>query len=197
MASAVDEFEPAGGESAGDDGTDGTDGRPEQEEEERSLSATSPPYWLSTARRRRSPSLLSAESAVPAGAITLRDNEASDRNAACWARRVEIVDYTVVNGGATSIGAFVVWNVRVEMLSGSYMNMRKRYSEFDELRRQLIQSFPSFEAAVPVLPPKSIVSRFRPRFLEKRRVGLQYFLNCIMLNPEFSGSPVLRAFLFS
>lgn len=54
------------------------------------------------------------------GAITLLDNEADedeeDRNNACWAKSVEIVDYTVVNGGATSIGAFVVWNVRVETL---------------------------------------------------------------------------------
>jgi hypothetical protein len=77
------------------------------------------------------------------------------------------------------------------------MNVRKRYSEFDEFRRQLVQSFPNSEAAMPSLPPKSMISRFRPRFLEKRRAGLQYFLNCILLNPEFSGSPVLKDFLFA
>ncbi|KAM4067260.1 PX domain-containing protein [Hirsutella rhossiliensis] len=160
----------------------------------------SPPYWVvSSAAPRRNASSLSVDSGPPAGAITLRDNdtsEHSDRNDACWAKSVEVVDYTVVNGSATNIGAFVVWNVRVETLRGSYMTVRKRYSEFDELRAQLMLSFPSFEAAMPVLPPKSIISRFRPKFLEKRRAGLQYFLNCIMLNPEFSGSPVLRAFLF-
>lgn len=58
----------------------------------------------------------------------------------------------------------------------SYLTVRKRYSEFDELRAQLMLSFPSFGAAVPGLPPKSIISRFRPTFLEKRRAGLQYFL---------------------
>jgi hypothetical protein len=95
------------------------------------------------------------------------------------------------------------------------MNIRKRYSEFDEFRSRLIRTFPNFEAAVPELPPKSVISKFRPSFLEKRRAGLQYFLkyvpfqtssrrqladfcdSCILLNPEFSGSPVLKEFLFS
>jgi hypothetical protein len=56
------------------------------------------------------------------------------------------------------------------------MNIRKRYSEFDEFRRRLLDTFPGFEAAVPELPPKSVISKFRPGFLEKRRAGLQYFL---------------------
>ncbi|KAF4463634.1 sorting nexin [Fusarium albosuccineum] len=142
------------------------------------ISVTSPPYWLNVHGHQRSVSNMSAESVLPAGAITLRDNEASehdDRNNACWAKSVEIVSYTIVNGSATNIGAFVVWNIRVETLN----------------------TFPGFEAAVPALPPKSVISKFRPRFLEKRRAGLQYFLNCILLNPEFSGSPVLKEFLFA
>ncbi|KAG5980511.1 hypothetical protein E4U55_003950 [Claviceps digitariae] len=158
---------------------------------------TSPPYWMTMCNQQRN---RSADSILPAGAITLQDNETSehsDRNNACWAKSVDIVDYTVVNGGATSVGAFVVWNVRVETLSRSYMNIRKRYSEFDDFRNKLIKTFPNFEAAVPSLPPKSLISKFRPQFLEKRRIGLQYFLNCILLNPEFSGSPVLKEFLFS
>lgn len=60
------------------------------------------------------------------------------------------------------------------------MNIRKRYSEFDDFRDQLVQSFPNFEAAVPPLPPKSVISKFRPRFLEKRRAGLQYFLKSVL-----------------
>ncbi|TQN68283.1 PX domain-containing protein YPT35, partial [Colletotrichum shisoi] len=156
-------------------------------------SITSPPYWLG--HHQRSVSNMSAESILPDGAITMHDNEASDvngRNRACWAKSVEITDYVVVNGSATNIGAFVVWNIKVETLQGSYMNIRKRYSEFDDLRENLVKTFPNFEAAVPPLPPKSVISKFRPRFLDKRRSGLQYFLNCIMLNPEFSGSPVLK-----
>lgn len=105
-----------------------------------------------------------------------RTSYGRDRNKACWARSVEVTDHVIVNGSATNIGAFVVWNIRVQTLSGPYMNIRKRYSEFDDFRRALIETFPAFEAAVPVLPPKSVISRFRPRFLEKRRAGLQYFL---------------------
>lgn len=98
------------------------------------------------------------------------------------------------------------------------MNIRKRYSEFDDFRQKLTLSFPNFKAAVPELPPKSAIFKFRPKFLEKRRAGLQYFLkyeassanymilslhglthlfSCILLNPEFSGSPVLNDFLFA
>ncbi|KIH94234.1 hypothetical protein SPBR_05854 [Sporothrix brasiliensis 5110] len=75
----------------------------------------------------------------------------------------------------------------------------KRYSEFDALRRRLLASFPQARGggALPPLPPKSVLGKFRPDFLEKRRLGLQYFLNCILLNPEFAGSPVLKEFLFS
>ncbi|KAL6852023.1 Phox homologous domain-containing protein [Trichoderma novae-zelandiae] len=162
----------------------------------RTATTSPPPYWPHAFSHQRSVSNVSAESILP---ITLRDNDNSDddRNSACWAKSVEITDYIVVNGSNTNIGAFVVWNVRVETLSGSYMNIRKRYSEFDDFRQKLTSSFPNFKAAVPELPPKSAIFKFRPKFLEKRRAGLQYFLNCIMLNPEFSGSPVLKDFLFA
>lgn len=185
---------------------------------------TAPPYWSPSedgtpisfrgnrnggSRGARQPHNGSTESFAPLTAITMHDNETAsedatpervsgrDRNRACWAKSVSVTDYVIVNSSATNIGAFVVWNIRVETLSGSYMNIRKRYSEFDDLRHKLMMTFPNFEAAVPVLPPKSVISKFRPNFLEKRRSGLQYFLNCILLNPEFSGSPVLKDFLFS
>jgi len=157
---------------------------------------TSPPYWVQS--HQRSVSNISVES-IPPGAITLQDNTdgEDDKNRACWARSVHIDDYVVVNGSKTGIGAFVVWNIKVETLNGGSMRIRKRYSEFDDLRGKLLQTFPNSEAAMPPLPPKSVISKFRPRFLEHRRVGLSYFLNCILLNPEFSGSPVLKEFLFS
>lgn len=77
------------------------------------------------------------------------------------------------------------------------MVIRKRYSEFDELRRRLVQTFPHSEAAMPELPPKSRIWKTQPKFLEKRRMGLSYFLNCVLLNPEFSGAPVLKEFVFA
>ncbi|KAK3942118.1 Phox homologous domain-containing protein [Diplogelasinospora grovesii] len=194
-----------------DDFSDDAAGRSSNDTTSSGRGVTSPPYWMQMHGHNphnRNVSNVSAESVLLPGAITLQDNEhddgpggsnvyGRDRNRACWAKSVEVTDYIMVNGGATSIGAFVVWNIRVETLNGSYMNIRKRYSEFDDLRHRLVQTFPNFEAAVPSLPPKSVISKFRPKFLEKRRVGLQYFLNCILLNPEFSGSPVLKEFLFS
>ncbi|UKZ65476.1 uncharacterized protein TrAtP1_006675 [Trichoderma atroviride] len=162
-------------------------------------SITSPPPYWPHASHQRNISNLSTESFLPAEAIRLRDNDTNDddRNSACWAKSVEITDFIFVNGSNTNIGAFIVWNISVETMNGSYMNIRKRYSEFDDFRRKLTQSFPNFRAAVPELPPKSALFKFRPKFLEKRRAGLQYFLNCILLNPEFSGSPVLKDFLFA
>lgn len=159
-------------------------------------SITSPPYWVQS--HQRSFSNISVET-IADGAITLQDNTdgGDTKNDACWAKSVCIEDYVIVNGSRTNIGAFVTWNITVETLQGSTMRIRKRYSEFDDLQSRLLQTFPNSAAAMPQLPRKSVISKFRPKFLENRRAGLQYFLNCILLNPEFSGSPVLKEFLFS
>ncbi|PPJ51234.1 hypothetical protein CBER1_08047 [Cercospora berteroae] len=137
-----------------------------------------PPFW-STNRHRRtasSASILTIDQARPA-AITLEDHSKDDDEQAlsCWAQSVTIDDYSVVSGNG-SIGA---------------------YSEFDRLRTDLIRAFPHAEAQIPELPRKSVVSRFRPRFLEHRKNGLAHFMNCILLNPEFASSPILKEFIFS
>lgn len=46
-----------------------------------------------------------------------RTSYGRDRNKACWAKSVEVTNYVIVNGSATNIGAFVVWNIRVQTLS--------------------------------------------------------------------------------
>jgi hypothetical protein len=86
--------------------------------------------------------------------------------------------------------------MRTDLLQSGPMKLIKRYSEFDDLRRRLIKMFPSHEAAMPPLPPKSVMSKFRPEFLEKRKAGLSYFLNCILLHPEFAASAVVKDWLF-
>lgn len=103
----------------------------------------SPPYWRinhgnfahGSDNTLRSPNghgrTDSVESVLPVGAITLQDNESSvlqarDRNAACWAKSVEITNYIIVNGSATNFGAFVVWNIKVETLSVSAFQNRSR-----------------------------------------------------------------------
>lgn len=167
---------------------------------DRPVSGVVPPYW----RHQRALSRASLASSVDTyrsskPAITLEDHT-TDPNATTtrglWARSVTIDDHVVVSG-KTGIGAYVVWLCNVQTLDGGPMMIPMRYSEFDELRSLLATAFPHARNALPPLPPKSMLFKFRPKFLESRRIGLQYFLNCVLLNPEFSGSPVLKDFLFA
>lgn len=115
---ATEDAEPAGREHHSDDSAGEESGIWESAVTS-PASITSPPYWAHGNGHRRNISSLSAESLLPIGAITMRDNEASgrdERNKACWAKSVEISNHVVVNGSATNIGAFVVWNIRVETL---------------------------------------------------------------------------------
>lgn len=111
--------------------------------------------------------------------ITLVDHtiDPSERSSAAFARNVFIGDYTIVSGSPLRAGAYVVWNCTVETLEGQKFTVIKRYSEFDALREKLREAFPNSEGALPHLPRKSVVSRFRSKFLEHRRQGLNYFLS--------------------
>ncbi len=108
-----------------------------------------------------------------------------------------------------------------------------RYSEFDQLRQKLVQTFPNSAAAMPQLPPKSIIctvqcrpslytshlltfrnSQIPAELLGEAKNGscilfevrlpmvashiasLTLRISCVLLNPEFSGSPVLKEFVF-
>ncbi|KAF1360646.1 PX domain protein [Lizonia empirigonia] len=160
-----------------------------------------PPYWQ---RHVRNGSRLSSYTSDAGARIVLEDHtdEGSEQCKVLWAKHVTIDDYVIVGGkapglGAYSPGQYVVWNCTVETLDGGPMKIRKRYSEFEDLHQKLVQTFPHAVGSMPQFPPKSVVSRFRPRFLERRKQGLSYFLNCVLLNPEFAGSPVLKEFLFS
>jgi len=155
----------------------------------------SPPFWHSEGQELPPPADISSRKPRSSG-IQLEDHthEDSEHSKACWARSVAIRDHVVVGSG---LGTYVVYNCVVETANGSHITVRKRYSEFDILRANLLHTFPNSEAALPKLPPKSAFVRFERRFLDKRRHGLQYFLNCVLLNPEFSASPVLKDFLFS
>ena len=84
--------------------------------------------------------------------------------------------------GMGGIGAFVVFDIVIETLDGgTRVEIKRRYSEFDCLRAKLVKQFPHYGKALPELPSKSLVSRFRPEFLEQRRRGLEYFLRCVFL----------------
>ena len=157
------------------------------------LTPTPPPYW--NLSRESSFDDLSANRPPP---ITLEDHTLSPEasSSGLWAKSVTIDEYVIVRGNPLGAGAYVVYNCNVQTLDGGPMTIRKRYSEFDELRAKLIEAFPqSTKSSLPPLPPKSAVYKFRPNFLEKRREGLAYFLNCVMLNPEYAGSTIVKDFI--
>ncbi|KIX98887.1 uncharacterized protein Z520_05348 [Fonsecaea multimorphosa CBS 102226] len=157
-------------------------------------SPTPPPYW----QPNREPSFDELSAARPPP-IALEDHTLSREpsRAALWAKSISIDEYVIVQGNPTGVGAYVVYNINVQTLDGGPMTIRKRYSEFDELRAKLVKAYPqSTRSSLPPLPPKSAIYKFRPKFLEKRREGLAYFLNCVMLNPEYAGSTIVKDFIF-
>ncbi|OJD15526.1 hypothetical protein AJ78_04222 [Emergomyces pasteurianus Ep9510] len=159
-----------------------------------------PPYW-SHYRNISQASQTSLDAAPRRSLIRLEDHTEDPTNESSkglWARSVTIDDYIVVKGGKSGIGAYVVWIWWPYGGSDEACNISAPiYSEFDDLRSKLATAFPHAKSALPQLPPKSAIFKFSPKFLEARRVGLAYFLNCVLLNPEFSGSPILKEVLFS
>ncbi|TKA28142.1 hypothetical protein B0A50_04113 [Salinomyces thailandicus] len=170
---------------------------PDTTQQSHPITNTPPPFWT---RQGRSISTASYHSINqhPPNPILLEDHteETHEASQGCWAKSVAIDDYTILTG-PSGIGAYVVWHCTVSTLQGGDLELRKRYSEFDQLRVDLVRSFPHAEAMIPQLPRKSVVSKFRARFLEHRKQGLNHFLSCILLNPEFAASPVLKGFIFS
>jgi hypothetical protein len=76
---------------------------------------TSPPYW----QYHRSVSHASVDSTARPPPISLEDHtEAhSDTSGALWARDITVEDYVIVRGGSTGIGAYVVWNCKVQTIN--------------------------------------------------------------------------------
>lgn len=113
----------------------------------RGTSDSRPDERPGTGRHSRAVSNVSFESMLSREAITLQDNEREeddddderpgsrsnvsgrDRNRACWAKSVQITDSVLVNGSATNIGAFVVWNIRVETLNVCFFSLLLLYSD--------------------------------------------------------------------
>eukprot|EP01099_Mayorella_cantabrigiensis_P002015 TRINITY_DN187_c0_g2_i1.p1 TRINITY_DN187_c0_g2~~TRINITY_DN187_c0_g2_i1.p1 ORF type:complete len:439 (-),score=126.61 TRINITY_DN187_c0_g2_i1:102-1235(-) len=76
------------------------------------------------------------------------------------------------------------------------MEVRRRYSDFVWLRSQLVVNHP--EIIVPPIPQKKtdkFMDRFGIEFLEKRRKGLELFLNRVALHPVLIASMDLNTFL--
>ena len=72
-----------------------------------------PPYW----QHHRAGSYASVGDGKPPP-IRLEDHteEPSEQSGALWAKSVTILDYVIVSGSKTGVGAYVVWNCKVETL---------------------------------------------------------------------------------
>lgn len=111
-----------------------------------------------------------------------------------WAKSVSIPEYDIVEG-STRAGGYAVYLIHIETMTGGEINISKRYSEFADFHDQLIFRFPRRKREIPDIPPKSIVSKFRPTFLESRRKRLEYFLLCVLLNPALASSDLVKLFV--
>jgi hypothetical protein len=74
----------------------------------------SPPYW----QHQRLTSQAWVDGTTRAAPISLEDHTDAhhDTSGGLWARDISIEDYVVVRGGSTGIGAYVVWNCKVQTL---------------------------------------------------------------------------------
>lgn len=131
-----------------------------------------PPYWS----HRRYESYCSIGNTKPPP-ITLEDHTEDEFSISSplWANGVTIDDHVLVTGSVPNIGKFIVWNCKIDTLDGGSIVIRKRlvvaqfchwslftlnirYSEFDDLRKKLLMTFPNANGAMPPLPPKSLIS---------------------------------------
>mmetsp|Transcript_2452 Transcript_2452/g.5287 ORF Transcript_2452/g.5287 Transcript_2452/m.5287 type:complete len:448 (+) Transcript_2452:127-1470(+) len=83
------------------------------------------------------------------------------------------------------------------VLGETQFSARKRYSDFEWLRKALVSIFPG--VFVPPLPKKQIAGRFEDSFIESRRAGLEEFLQrCFRRPPLVAGEiPLLLQFLLA
>lgn len=122
-----------------------------------------------------------------------KNNNAGKPHLNTWASDVRIGDCTIVTGSGAG-QKFAVWSVTIETSKGGQIHLLKRYSEFDELRNQLLESFPDHVTEIPKLPPKKVFGNLKNDFLVKRRRGLEFFISCVLLNPVLASSDIVKRF---
>ena len=123
----------------------------------------------------------------------------TQQHSPCWAKSATVPSYTIVGIsilGSHGPGSYVVFTCVIDIISGSPITIRKRYSEFDALRNHLLRTFPKSAQALPALPRKTMVRKFEEQFLEERRKRLEWFLHWVVTNPDVCGSPVVKGWVF-
>ncbi|SAL95330.1 hypothetical protein [Absidia glauca] len=102
-----------------------------------------------------------------------------------------IVDHPLRIG--VGYGSYICYSCTVISNKGTPITIRKRYSDFVHVRQQLIKLHPN--KTLPKLPPKKLVKKFDPVFVEQRRRELEYFFRYIVLHPTFGSSTVVKQWI--
>lgn len=99
----------------------------------------SPPYW----QHHRALSHASVDSTSQPNPISLEDHTEAhcDSTSALWAKDITVEDYVIVRGGSTGIGAYVVWNCKVQTLDVRSCGFKSEQTRFlaDSLHSREVQ----------------------------------------------------------
>ncbi|KAH3672396.1 hypothetical protein WICMUC_004232 [Wickerhamomyces mucosus] len=130
---------------------------------------------------------------VPPVPIQLND-ESTELSKQTHIQDVHIGEATIVKG--TNGSKFTSYSLVITLSSGVNIKIMKRYSEFEALAKQLMKIYPNRLIEIPKLPPKNYLgNNFSNEFLNKRRRGLEFFTNAVLLNPVFNTSNVVKNFI--
>ncbi|KAM4728025.1 sorting nexin-16-like [Anableps anableps] len=88
---------------------------------------------------------------------------------------------------------FTIYKILVKRPEGGSWLIFRRYTDFCILSDKLKELFPSFHQALP--PKRRFKDNYDGRFLEKRQLGLQAFLEDLMLHNDIITSEPVRHFL--
>ncbi|KAI8374389.1 uncharacterized protein BYT42DRAFT_576185 [Radiomyces spectabilis] len=92
-------------------------------------------------------------------------------------------------------GSYICYSCTILSSKGPPIVVRKRYSDFVCLREALVKQYPHMKNSIPKLPPKKVVGKFTPTFVEQRRRELEYFFKYIVLHPSLGASPIVKQWI--
>lgn len=133
--------------------------------------------------------------------ITMNGIDDEENTAIALITNVLVGDYHEITGDVGK--PYVVWQIKITLGDSDYssIHLYKRYLEFEQFRRLLIEAFPDDRSTIASLPAKDnfAVNRVMQTrtWLEKRRRGLQWFLSNVLLNPKYQKLAVVTLFLLS
>ena len=122
----------------------------------------------------------------------------------CDAKEVTVVEVRnpVMHHGGSSLKQYTDYEVCIKTTSKAFIipqsSVRRRYSEFVWLRTYLGNQNDVFSRVkTPNLPPKKLVGKNNPEFIQSRMRGLQKFLRKIIEHNVFLSDKALHLFLQS